>query len=1126
MTINQQQRQKQIFAAEDWQVIYTAFTQVNFNSYDFNTLRSAMVTYIRLNYPEDFNDWIESSEFVAIIDLLAYLGTSLAFRMDLNTRENFLDTAQRRDSIFRLARMLSYQPQRCVPSTGLLKITQAVTNQDVYDSNGTDLKNVPINWNDQNNPDWYEQFILVLNASLNPNNQFGNPNKSGIVGNIPTDLYALNNTSIPTSVIPFTTSVSGVSMQFELVNPDFNTSDTSATQLGLTGYFVERSPNPINEWFIIYQSDGNGFASANTGFFLMFKQGTMSYSDFQLTLPVANRVIDINANGVNQTDVWVQNIDTSGLVVTDWTMVPSVNGFNVIYNSVDKSIRNIFSVITRDSNGNDQISLRFADGNFGNVPTGIIRAWYRTSNGLQYQIRPNDMTNVKFNFSYNDYLNNTFSVTFNTALQYTVANSQPTETNAQIALNASQVYYTQDRMVNGEDYNLYPLQSSQALKVKAVNRTYSGHSRYIDINDPTGAYQNTNVIGDDGILYWESDLNRQEVSIPTSLSPISLVANYIQPMINGSGGLINTATELRDFFYAFYPRQTVASVSWQASSAAASSDQGAFFRSGSAVRLGAYAANGDSLAYLTSGSLVKFLTSGWTSVVSIVGEGDGLNQTGVLSNGTSAVTLAASITNNDTITSLYPAFRTTLTSDEVNAITAAIDSRQTFGIGYDPLNLVWYVITNDNLSSASLFSLNNARSSSSTNADASWLVKVIYNNGTSWVMYSRSQRYVIESLQEARFFFANTAKVVDPDTGNAVYDSINILGINTAPDSAVALGYNYLWKIKNQFTYADGYSDPSSVQVTFWESQQEGIPDNPDEFVNIVNPFGTSAKYIFWQQLTTTDGYQYYDPIVIPTTQIYSTLSKLPASSAAIWQNSSLAYVQDTQKFYQYVNGTIVDVTNSYKVRVGRSNLNFIWKHYAPYDQRIDPAIMNLVDIYVLTSTYDTALRNWITTNGSTGTIPATPDSDSLRATFSYFEQFKMMTDQIIWHPVSYKLLFGVQADPSLQVIFKVVQTASSTLSANEVKSLVKAQIDDYFALNNWDFGQSFFFTELAAYIHYNLATVVGSVVIVPKNAQASFGDLFEIGCDPDEIFISCATVSDIQIVGSLTEAQLGISNG
>jgi hypothetical protein len=132
MAVTQQQRQKQLFAAEDWQVLYTAFTQVNFNAYDFNTIRTALVTYIQINYPEDFNDWIESDEFVAIIELLSYVGTTLALRMDLNTHENFMDTAQRRTSIFRLAQMLSYQPQRCLTSVGYLKISQIVTSQALF----------------------------------------------------------------------------------------------------------------------------------------------------------------------------------------------------------------------------------------------------------------------------------------------------------------------------------------------------------------------------------------------------------------------------------------------------------------------------------------------------------------------------------------------------------------------------------------------------------------------------------------------------------------------------------------------------------------------------------------------------------------------------------------------------------------------------------------------------------------------------------------------------------------------------------------------------------------------------------------------------------------------------------
>ena len=108
-------RQNNLFAAEDWDVAYQAYTQVDLQAYDFDTIRSAMVEYIKTNFPENFNDYIESSEFIAIIELLAYLGQSIAFRMDINTRENFLETAERRDSVFKLARMLGYNPKRNIP---------------------------------------------------------------------------------------------------------------------------------------------------------------------------------------------------------------------------------------------------------------------------------------------------------------------------------------------------------------------------------------------------------------------------------------------------------------------------------------------------------------------------------------------------------------------------------------------------------------------------------------------------------------------------------------------------------------------------------------------------------------------------------------------------------------------------------------------------------------------------------------------------------------------------------------------------------------------------------------------------------------------------------------------------
>jgi hypothetical protein len=237
-----------------------------------------------------------------------------------------------------------------------------------------------------------------------------------------------------------------------------------------------------------------------------------------------------------------------------------------------------------------------------------------------------------------------------------------------------------------------------------------------------------------------------------------------------------------------------------------------------------------------------------------------------------------------------------------------------------------------------------------------------------------------------------------------------------------------------------------------------------------------------------------------------------------------------TGQFYQWIrrgpSGELILVTNSWKMKIGRRGLKWIYDHYAPNEQRIDPAIMNIVDIYVLTSTYDTDLRNWIATNAPASAEPQAPTSEQLRSVFSGLEAFKTMTDQIIWHPVKYKVIFGNQAPQELQVRFKVIKASGTTVTDNEVKSLVIGSINEYFSLINWDFGQSFFFTELAAYIHIRLAPVIASVVITPLNTQAQFGDLFEIKCQPDEIFISSARVTNVDIVQDFTNATLGITHG
>jgi len=1220
MATTQQVRQSQLFAAQDWQVIYTAYTQINFSSYDFSTIRTAMINYIRLNYPESFTDWIESSEFVALIDLLAYLGQSLAFRMDLNTRENFIETATRRDSIFKLARMLGYQPQRSIPASGLIQITSVITDQPVIDPDGNNLQNIQITWNDLNNPNWYEQFILVLSATFNSTNTFGNPTHQGTVNGIPTQIYEMNNTSIPTSVIPFTATAAGNSLNCELVNINFNSGTTQ--NIFNAGSFYEIAPDPLNSWNIVYQNDGNGFSSTNTGFFLYFKQGTMQYQDYACNDPIPNRIIDINADNVNQTDVWVQLIDSNGLVQSQWTQVPSVNGNNIIYNSLANNVRNIYSVISRNVSGNDQISIRFADGTFGNVPVGIVRVWYRISNNLTYQITPQDIQNQVFGFSYADNLNNFWNVAFTTNLQYTVTNAQSGETNEQIALAAPQVFYTQDRMVNGEDYNLLPLAEAAILKVKAVNRFYSGQSRYLSINDPTGNYNNLNVVCTDGIFYSENDLSTNIILNTPGINYSVTVNTQIQPMINGSFGDALESVELEQFYYYYYPKITVPSgYTWKTITSSTKTCTGAFYVGSSSIQIGTFAPVNSFLQYITKGCIIQFSSGIFASVVGIVGDGTGANLTGStngITSGTNAgpgaVTLSVPVKTNDIPVQIIPAFNTTLTQSSTTAIANAMSLKTTFGIRYDQQGVAnsqgtldyWIVISSSNINSATTFSMTYAGDKSNTNKDNSWLLLVSWN-GSAWVAQARSFRYIFESAGQNQFYFNNYSKSFNQITGSINRDYISILGTNPSGQTTIiqtvspslsvgsytflvnsstdiqigqivianafsagtyvvsiignsitvnnpiiesgtnvsitfypqsSLGQDYLWQIIGQQIDPDGYANPNSVRVTMWQTNIASIPDNPNEYNTIVNPSYTAELLLFWVQVTSSDGYQYWQPIQLPLSQIFQDISQVPSiivqpsnTINSYWTNGKLVYVMNQAKMLQYqststvVAGTLVDVTKNYKVRIGRNNLSFLWVHYAPTDQRINPAVTNVIDMYVLTTSYDTAIRNWIATNGSLQTLPIPETSAQLAANFSNLDQYAMMTDQLVWHPVSYVLLFGSQAPAELQADFVVVPVPGTTFTNNQIQSLVIQYINQYFALSNWDFGNNFFFTEMAAYIHQNMATIVGSIVMRPVSSQAVFGDLFEIQVGPDQIPISCATVNNIQIVQSLTDSVLGITN-
>ena len=204
-------------------------------------------------------------------------------------------------------------------------------------------------------------------------------------------------------------------------------------------------------------------------------------------------------------------------------------------------------------------------------------------------------------------------------------------------------------------------------------------------------------------------------------------------------------------------------------------------------------------------------------------------------------------------------------------------------------------------------------------------------------------------------------------------------------------------------------------------------------------------------------------------------------------------------------------------------SLAFQWKHYAVSDYRIDPSRTNVHDIFVLTSEYDYQTRLWIKNGADANSVPTPPTELDLRLAFEEFEPYSIFSDQIVWRPVQYKFLFGTGAADELRGKFKTVKLPNSSLSDGEVQAAVVKAINNYFDVRFWDFGETFYYTELAAYIHQSLANMISSVVFVPTFQNSNFGDGFEIRCRSDEIFISTAQVGDVQIIPSNTAANLRI---
>ena len=719
-----QERTDNLFASESWTAVYTAFTNVSLKAYDFDTIREALLAYTAQTYPEKFNDFIASSEFIAILDLVAYMGHSLAFRLDMNTRENFMDTAERRASILQMAKTLGYNKTRPINAKGYMKISSVTTDEDVLDNEGVSLAGKIINWNDSNNIDWYENFISILNSSFSNTTKIQNPTSKLTIADVDHSLYEINEDATSKNInYPFSSNVGGKSRDFEAVRVVINEN---------TSKIYEDEPNINNKFTIINRNDNLGSASDRTGFFVWAVAGALSFKDENYTKTISNRTQQIADINISNSDVWIQKLDSQRAYVSSVTKVDNDTRETAIYNALRTGSGDIVSI---NSIENNRIELHYPDGVFGNAATGGYRTWYRKVANENFTVNADDITNEIITIPYKGSDNRTYRITLTITSTRDFSENYSGETYASIRRTAPRSYYSQDRMVNAQDYNVYPLSlgTNVVRKVKSVNTSFAGNSRFYEMDDVLGHHSNLSITGSDGSLFVEDET----IKIPLSYN--KLQGNSDNFIRNELTKAIKHPSFLNSFFHKYRGNASIlVSIAKN------------------------YAYDTNNPMKISAPTVVKTINEGdifelsslsgttWATVITVSG---------------TTYTLNKAIQEDGTIVNAVRGLRTKFSEAEVTSIKTKVDSstEQTFTIKYaiktgETDIWEWQLHTAAGTPSECHVIFNYSSG--------------IRDNESEYVATFTGKKVAFESRDQVKFFYGNTTDVIDNETNLSMRDAI------------------------------------------------------------------------------------------------------------------------------------------------------------------------------------------------------------------------------------------------------------------------------------------------------------------------------------------------------------------
>lgn len=1113
---------RKISRAESWSTVYKAFQNINFSAYDFTTIKRSLTDYIQLYHSENFNDYIENSEVIAQIESFAYVAEILAYRQDMNAHENFFALAERKDSILQLAKFISYNASRNLAPRGLVKLTSVQTTQESSDSKGNSLANRKITWNDTNNADWKEQFFIIMNLVMEQQYGSVSPNDRVQVDDVLFELYRLKNRKLTNGVFSYSASSNGESYSMELV----------PTALNESGPY-ERRPDISSPFSILYGSDGLGDSSDTTGFFCFTKQGKLNKVRKTYDGITPNQTTRLNVQGINETDLWVNNVDPdTGKTFTaqiidelgrrlgasgEWVQVDIANVENVIFNTNLK--RNKFEIETLD---NDDVRIIFGDGEFADIPSGAFDIWYRTSSAGSGIILQNSVVNKSASFTYLDEQQKVQTLTFTFSLVNSLVNGAATEDIERIRRFAPSIFYTQDRMVNGRDYNSYPLQDQSIAKLRAVNRTFAGDSKYLAWHDPSEYYEDVKIFGDDLSLYYQTTVDYIE-SIGSQ--PLKMVRDDLQPLLTYAGVYmyhtsVGKDVPLREFTATDLGVSEVSSDNTILGEIAKGLDRGGDFTIYLCYRPTYAVGTATPLKYqwmTYNTNDVEYSSTNLSGEPSIVREA------------------------TFTISYVYSESKWVINFKSVGIMSYSPTTQFYFNNGLNK------TLVNDTLNSAldNIIVLGANINASGGLIGENVKLNVIGNTYSDW-------------LPNTGQTDLNTLSVItSDDNDDGIPDDTGLPNVVRSTQTAVVAatgtfprhpiinitatgvkaGLDELAVFVNgiKFTRATGtlaapviakqYDDTVSLPNGSTDDSIRWYTPSPSESYYIYFEMAGSAIATPGQTVTAIQLYMANDKsgsTAQKDIDYTAFINRGPTYTVTIQRVQHAYFTRTDTTTTDWTPVLYKDIDNSRSAwldpiqrinmrrYIGRTALNFAWFHRTPRYHLVDPSATNLIDMFVVTRAYYEEVRRWL--RGETSK-PTPPTSLDLRSSYEDILDSRMISDTVIMHPGKFKILFGKEAVQQLRCEFKVIKSATGRNTDNELKVAIVDIIRNFFDIDQWEFGETFYATELTATIHANLPGEIDSIVLVPTAASNYFGELYEIIPDEDELFLPSVSVSDVVIV-------------